>query len=124
MSNPLAPFEVNGKDFSDCVKQGGFRWKKYDLESDKAGRSLDTIMRRLIIGKKRQLTISCRRMTDARGRQLAAELDRPTVTIRYPDLRLGIVTKQFYGTEIEGGVWAAMNGVLYWENVNFVVTEV
>ena len=63
-------------------------------------------------------------MTDARGRQLATELDQPTVTIRYPDLRLGIVTKQFYGTELEGGVWAAMNGVLYWDNVNFVVTEV
>ena len=124
MSNPLAPFQVNGKDFSDCVKQGGLRWKKYDLESDKAGRSLDTIMRRLIIGKMRQLAISCRRMTDARGRQLAAELDQPTVTIRYPDLRLGIATKTFYGTELEGGVWGTLNGVLYWDNVNFVLTEV
>jgi len=122
--NPLAPFKIDGADFSDCVKQGGFRWKKYDVESEKAGRDRDTFMHRLILGKKRQLDISCRRLTDARGRQLAVALDKKTVSITYPDLRYGIVTKQFYGTDIEGAVWDASRGVLTWESVRFTLTEV
>lgn len=124
MSNPLAPFKIDGSDFSDCVKQGGFRWKKYDVESEKAGRTLDTRMHRLILGKKRQLVISCTRLTDTRARQLATALDKVTISINYPDMRLGIATKTFYGTEVEGGVWGTFNGVLYWDNVTFTLTEV
>ena len=124
MSNPLAPFDIDGQDFSDCVKQGGLRWKKYDLESQKAGRARDTRMHRLILGKKRQLAVSCHRLTDTRARQLATALDKETVTIRFPDMRNGITTKTFYGTEIEGGVWGVLNGVLKWDNVTFSLTEV
>ena len=124
MSNPLAPFEIDGADFSDCVKQGGFRWKKYDVESEKAGRARDVTMHRLILDKKRQLTVSCRRITDARARQLATALDKETVTIRYPDMRYGIVARTFYGTELEGGVWGVLNGVLKWDGVTFTLTEV
>lgn len=124
MSNPLCPFEIDGEDFSDCVKLGSFKWKKTDLESQKAGRDLDTFMRRMILGKKRQLNITCRRVTDARGRELATALDKETVQIRYPDLRLGIVTKTFYGTEIDAAVWGVLHGVLYWDNCSFTLTEV
>jgi len=124
MSDTLSLFAVDGTDFTDCVKQGGLRWKKFDLESEKAGRSRDTRMHRLILGKKRQLAVSCRRMTDSRARQLATALDKETVMIRFPDMRHGVITKEFYGTELEGGVWGVVNGVLKWDSVTFTLTEV
>lgn len=122
--NPLCPFEIDGEDFSDCIKLGALRWKKYDVESSKAGRRTDTYMHRLILGKKRQLAVECRRMTDRRARQLAAALDKETVTVRYPDMRLGITTKTFYGTEIEGAVYGVLRDVLCWDNATFTLTEV
>lgn len=124
MSSVLAPFKIDGVDFSDCVKLGGFRWKKFDLESEKAGRRLDTNMRRLILGRKRQLPIECHRITAARAQQLAVALDKETVSIQYPDMKLGVTTKTFYGTEIDAAVWGIMNNTLYWDNITFTLTEV
>lgn len=118
------PFRIDGEDFSDCVKAGGFKWKKYDLEGEKAGRTLDGIMRRKRIARKRQLTIACKRLTDARLRQLCNAIDKETVMITYPDPMFGTITKTFYGTEVEAAIWAEMNGTLYWSDANFQVTEV
>ena len=80
----LAVFKVNGVDFSDCVKRGGMKWTRHDLDKDGSGRSLDTYMHRHRLGQK----------------------------------------KIFYGTELSGGVWGVLNRVLYWDAIDFDLTEV
>lgn len=118
-----AYFIIDGVDFSDVVKAGGVKWKKYDLESDNAGRTLDGLMHRSRIARKRQLVQTCKRMTDARLRQLVNALDHEFVTITYPDPQFGQTTKTFYGTDIEAGIWGELNGTLYWDDVAFTLTE-
>ena len=118
-------YKIDGVDFSDVIKMdGGLKWKKFDLESDQAGRTLDTMMHRARIGKKRQLTHTCKpKIPDARLRQLCAALDHEFVQITYPDPQLGPTTKTFYGTEIEAAVMLVQNGSLYWNGVTYVLTE-
>ena len=118
-----AKFLIDGVDFSDCIKQGGLKWKKYDLEAEQSGRTLDGQMHRKRIARKRQLTLSCRRMTDTRAQQLGTALDKEFVQISYPDLLFGLVSKTFYGTELEAAVWAERDGVLYWDAATFQLTE-
>ena len=120
----LAVFKVNGVDFSDCVKRGGMKWTRHDLDKDGSGRSLDTNMHRHRLGQKRKLHFECHRLTDARARELAIALDPETVSITYNDMKLGVTTKTFYGTELSGGVWGVLNRVLYWDAIDFDLTEV
>lgn len=118
-----AVFFIDGADFTDCIKAGGVKWKKYDLESEKAGRTLDGLMHRSRIGRKRQIVQTCRRLSDARLRQLVNALDREFVLITYPDPQYGETTKTFYGTEVESSIWAEVNGELFWEDTTFTLTE-
>jgi hypothetical protein len=120
----LAKFSINGVDFSDCVAHGGLGWARHDLDKDGSGRSLDSFMHRHRIAQKRTLKIQCRQLTDARGRQLANALDPETISVTYNDLKYGVITKTFYGTDLEGGLWGEKNHTLYWENITFQLTEV
>ena len=120
----LAVFKINSVDYSDCIKSGGLDWSRYDLEKDGSGRSLDGYMHRHRIAQKRKLKLECVRLTDTRARQLAAALNAVTVSVTYSDMKDGTVTKTFYGTELNGGVWGELNNVLYWSDVNFELTEV
>lgn len=120
----LAVFKVDNVDFSDCIKRGGNDWSRFDLDKEGSGRSLDAYMHRHRLAKKRKLKYECHRLTDARAQQLAAALDPETVSITYNDMKLGVTTKTFYGTELHGGVWGEMNNTLYWDEVSFDLTEV
>lgn len=120
----LAKFSINGVDYSDCIKRGGLGWNRYDLEQDGSGRSLDGYMHRSRIAQKRKLNLECVRMTAARAQQLAAALNPVTIVVTYSDLQSGTATRTFYGTELKGGVWGELGGVLYWDDVSFDLTEV
>lgn len=120
----LAKFSIDGADFSDCVQQGGLGWSRNDLHKDGSGRSLDGMMHVHRIAQKRVLKIQCRRLTDARARQLAAALNPVTISVTYSDMQTGTATRTFYGTEVTGGVWGELGGVLYWDGISFQITEV
>ncbi len=119
-------FVVDGVDFTDCIKAcTGLKYKKTDLDSENAGRTMDTVMHRDKLGEKRTLTVSClSRLPDTRARKLALALNKVYVSVTYPDLLLGTVTRTFYGTEIEGTVWGVYNGKLCWSDISFTLTEV
>ncbi len=123
MEEIKACFWVDGEDFTDCVKLSGLKWKKSDLDDEKSGRTQDTVMHRYVKGKKRQLTVNCKRLEYARGHALALALDKPFVQIKYLDLRLGIVTKTFYGTDIEATTVGTTGSKTYFDDTKFTLTE-
>jgi len=120
----IAKFKINSVDYTDCVARGGLSWAREDLHKDGSGRSLDGLMHVHRIAQKRVLKIQCRRLTDARAQQLAAALNPVTISVTYRDMQAGEITKTFYGTELSGGIWGEIGGVLYWDNVSFQITEV
>jgi hypothetical protein len=120
----IAKFKINTVDYTDCVAQGGLGWAREDLHKEGSGRSLDGQMHVHRIAQKRVLKIQCRRLTDARAQQLAAALNPVTISVTYRDMQSGEVTKTFYGTELSGGTWGELGGVLYWDNISFQITEV
>ena len=123
MDTQYAKFLINNVDFSDCVKVGGVKCKIFDLDSKRSGRTLDGQMHRARTARKRQLTQTCVRITDTRLRALVNALDADFINVTYPDPQYGVVTKTFYGTEVESAIWAEVEGVLYWDQVTFVLTE-
>lgn len=123
MEEIKACFWVDGEDFSDCVKVSGLKWKKSDLDDEKSGRTQDTVMHRYVKGKKRQLTVTCKRLEYARGHALAVALDKPFVQIKFLDLRLGVITKTMYGTDIEATEVGTVGSKTYFDNTKFTLVE-
>ena len=120
----IAKFKINGVDFSDCVAAGKMDWARNDLDQDGSGRSLDGYLHRHRVAQKRVLKIGCVRLSQARAQQLAAALNPETISVTYLDMQYGSTTKTFYGTELSGGIWGQLHGVLYWDNISFQLTEV
>ena len=123
MEEIKACFWVDGEDFSDCVKVSGLKWKKSDLDDEKSGRTKDTVMHRYVKGKKRQLTVTCKRLEYARGHALAVALDKPFVQVKFLDLRLGVITKTFYGTDIEATVVGTVGSKTFFDSTKFTLVE-
>ena len=121
---PKPTFTIDGTDYTDCVIAGGLKWARNDIDQDGAGRTLDGVMHRSRIATKRQLDINCRQLTEERARQLSNALDKETVSIMYPDMQEGRITRTFYGTKLEGGLWGVRNGSIVWDGVKFTLTEV
>ena len=120
----LAVFKVDNVDYSDCIKQGGLGWTRYDLEKDGSGRSLDGYMHRHRVAQKRKLKLDCVRLSSTRAAALAAALNPETISVTYSDMKDGTQTKTFYGTELNGGIWGQLGNVLYWDGISFELTEV
>lgn len=120
----LAKFSINGVDFSGYIAAGGLDWQRNDLDKDGSGRDLLGSMHRHRVAQKRVLKLRCRRLTDTEARRLANALDPEEITVYYSDMKSGPTTRIFYGTELSGGIWGQLDGVLYWDNISFQLTEV
>ena len=60
---------------------------------------------------------------DRRPSQVAGDCSEP-ISVTDNDLQYGVVTKTFYGTELQGGIWGEKNNTVYWDNISFQITEV
>lgn len=82
-------------DYSGMVKRSGLSWSRNDLDSDDAGRTLDTVMHRAKLGAKRSISFQCMPDRQSRYADLDTDLSQETFQARYADLH-GIMTKTFY----------------------------
>lgn len=119
-------FKINNVDFTNCIQaNGGYKLKRTDIEDEKAsGRNLAVVMRRARLRQLRSVTFKTKVLPDARLNQLALALKPEYINITYRDFELGIVTKQFYGTDLEADALGTFNGVDYWNPASFTLTEV
>ena len=104
MSNKL--LIIDGEDFTGYIDaNGGYGVTRNDVESDKAGRTMDATMHRDRIAVKMKLQIKCRPLTGAECKKLLNAIYPEYVTITYNDPRVGIrdnVEMYYRGTLING----------------------
>lgn len=116
-------FEIDGKDFSWVLAEGGLKWSRNDLDSEKSGRSLSGAMQRSRIGIKRKLSVSCMRMPTVKLMELNAALLPTFVKVKYLDAIDGVCTKTFYGSTVEATTQIYMDGETYWAGTTFNLIE-
>ena len=122
-----ACFIVDGVDFTHLVKVGGLKLKIYDLESEKAGRTaLSGKMHRAIIRSGvRQLPVTLiDRIPDTVHRRFVKAIHKPTIQVTFLDAELGVITREFYGTEIDSSTWRNDGDEAVWSGTTFTLTEV
>lgn len=119
-------FKVDGVDFTHLVKVGGLKFKLIDLESEKAGRTaISGKMHRAIIRPVRQLPVTCvDRIRDTEHRRFVQAIHKPTIQVTFLDAELGIITREFYGTEIDSSTWRNEGDEAIWSGTTFTLTEV
>lgn len=86
---------INNHDYSHWIERKGLGWKRNDLDSSNAGRTLDGVMHRAKIGTKRTAAYTMLPMPRSVAAQLDNDLSPQTFTAKYLDLH-GIQTRTFY----------------------------
>lgn len=116
-------FEIDGKDFSWILEEGGIKWSRNDLDSEKSGRSLSGFMQRSRIGVKRKLSVSCKQMSTAKLMELNAALLPTFIKVKYLDAIDGVTTKTFYGSTVEATTQVCVGGETFWTGTSFNIIE-
>lgn len=116
-------FIVDGVDFTKYVKlEGGIKLDINDLDSDDSGRTMDGVMWRTVIAKKRQIDVQCVPLTWPRLSALSAAVAPTFISVTYPDTG-GNITKTFYGTKISATLSRRRGDTCEWDKISFTLTE-
>lgn len=116
-------FQVDGQDFTDCLKLDGMGWTRNDLDAPGAGRDLSGLMSRKRVATKRKLSVSLGVVTSERLSALMDALDKQYVSITYDDPQSGRSTKTFYGSEVSATPFYEQGGVTWYRDGTFNLTE-
>jgi hypothetical protein len=120
--------KINGTDFTSFIAAGGFKWQRNDLESPKAGRTLDGTMQRGRVTTKIRLDITCRPLSTSELDLLMNKIYPEYVTVQYDDPMYGNVTKTMYSNNTPATCLivhkdAGNNTWETWDEVTFPLIE-
>lgn len=116
-------FQVDGQDFTDCLKMDGMIWARNDLDADGTGRDLSGLLTRKKVATKRKLTVSLGVIKGERLRALASALDKQYVSVTYDDPQFGRSSRTFYGSEVSATPFYEQGGVTWYKDGAFNLTE-
>lgn len=116
-------FQVDGQDFTDCLTLDGMGWSRNDLDAPGSGRDLSGMMSRRRVAAKRKLSVTLGVITGERLSALMSALDKQYVSITYDDPQSGLTTRTFYGSEVSATPFYEQNGVTWYKDGAFNLTE-
>lgn len=124
----IPTLKINGRDWTWILLENSIKWSRNDLDSDKAGRTLDGKMHRNRVAIKRKIEISgCKRLTTQQMALLNQDIMPETVTVSFLDAITGAVyTGTFYGSTVNAAIMSydPLYNETYWEDYSFNLTEV
>lgn len=74
-------FKINGVDILHLTQEKGVQWKRNDVDSPRAGRTMDAVMHRGRVAEKYTANITCVDMTRAEELALMALINPEFVTV-------------------------------------------
>lgn len=118
-------FTINGIDMTPYVAaQGGFQWKRNDVDAPDAGRTLDATMHRGRVAIKVTLSITCRPLTQAESEIVLNAILPEYVTVTYTDPMSGVVTKSMYSNNTPASyMMRKPDGTEWWSGITFPLIE-
>ena len=120
---------VDGVDLTPYIKLGGYAWKRMDLDSEEAGRSLDGNADRDRVAIKYRLDIKCRPLTTAEASVVLAAIEPEWVEVTYLSPRAGgMVTQTMYSNNVPASLCVQKeksDGTIdvYWEGIEFPLIQ-
>lgn len=118
-----ATLQIGGLDLTELVAEGGLKWSRNDLDSDKSGRTLDGVMHRTRVAMKRKLSVTLRRLDTQQLMAVNQALAPQFVTVTYLDPLDGAATRVFYSSTVEAAVQTVAGGRTFWDGVTFSLIE-
>ena len=115
---------VNGVNLAPYIAAGGFTWKRNDVDSSDAGRTMDANMQRGRITSKVTLDVSCRLLTGSEARIVLNAIYPEYVTVQYDDPQSGnLISKVMYCSNCPAAFSMTRNGIEYWSGISFTLIE-
>lgn len=116
---------INGTDILPYVVTNGIKWGRSDLDSPKAGRTLDGIMHRGRIATKIRLDITCRPLTQEQASIVLNLIQPEYVTVTYDDPLQGRVVKPMYANNNSCKLVCVYDDdETLWDGIEFPLIEV
>lgn len=116
--------KINGTDITPYIAAGGFKWQRNDLESPKAGRTLDGIMHRGRVTTKMRLDITCRPLYLLELKMIMTLIYPEYVQVEYDDPMSGRVSKTMYSNNTPATCLIVHeDGTETWDEVTFPLIE-
>lgn len=117
-------FKINGVDCLPYVDDGGLSWSRNDIDSDKAGRTMDGTMHRGRVAMKRRLDINCKPLTTQETMVLLNLIRPEFVEVEYTDPMDGLIYATMYSNNIPATVMTIDNdGNAVWKGIKFPLIE-
>lgn len=117
-------FKIDGLDILPYIEKNGIKWSRSDLESPKAGRTLDGLMHRGRVATKIRLDCTCRNLSGEEAAIVLQAIYPEYVTVEYTDPMLGDVTKTMYSNNNPAQlVMTYQDGQTLWSGVTFPLVE-
>lgn len=117
---------INGTDYTGYLKaSGGYALERNDVESENAGRTLDTTMHRDRLAVKMKLKLACRPLTGAEARKILNDIYPEFVTVDYYCPRVGMVEgAQMYSNNVPAEfLFRKPDGTEWWDGITFPLIE-
>ena len=117
-------FEISGVDIARLIEQKGIKWSRNDIDSAKAGRSLDGTMHRGRVCTKVKLEIKCLPMNQSDANVLLNLIQPEYVDVHYIDPLYGERECVFYSNNVPATFGSeATDGSLIWDEISFPLVE-
>ena len=115
---------IDNTDITDMVKFQGVNWSSNSVDAPNAGRSLDAIMHRKLIGFKQKYEIQCVPLTTVQMTALNALLAREWLSVRVVT-NSGEVTRTMYPGATVKAQFCIMRdtGLELWDGFGFSLIE-
>ena len=116
---------VNGVDLTPYVAFQNFKWQRADVESPNAGRTLDGVMHRGRVAKKKRLDCTCRPMKADEAMLVLQTIEPEFVTVDYYDPEVGLRTNvTMYSNNIPATFCKKdPDGTEWWMGIAFPLVE-
>lgn len=116
--------KIDGHDVTSFVALGGLKWQRNDLESPKAGRTLDGVMHRGRVSTKVRLDITCRPLNSMEVMNLLNWIYPEYVSVEYDDPMQGRVLKTMYSNNNPATFQMVhSDGTETWDDISFPLIE-
>ncbi|WP_028562255.1 DUF6711 family protein [Paenibacillus pinihumi] len=116
--------KINGVEIAAYPAPGQFKVTILDLDdADATNRTVDGTMHRSRVAVKRQIEMGFPALPQTKISAILKVMRSPFFNVYYPDPMDGYVTRNFYVGNRPAAVPFERNGVMFWEGLQFTLTE-
>lgn len=117
--------EINGVDIRPYIQEGGFEYKRNDIDAEGSGReTMNAEMHRGRIAIKDELSITCMPLNQEKAEIIMNLIYPEWVEVRYTHPRRGIIYQTMYSNNVPATCARIQeDGTALWEGIKFPLIE-